>query len=66
VQCLVDSDPISCETDSDFPYRLKMSSSPLLYDVGDTFELTVYGFTVTNNDVAEEDLEDLFFAIDAL
>lgn len=66
VQCIINSDPIPCTTDVAFPYRLKLFSSPLLFSVKDEFEVTIYGFVVPNNDVATADLEDLFFAIDAL
>lgn len=61
--CWFNKDPITCITETDYPYRLAMTNPPLALKPGDTFNLTIYGFIVPNAGISDEDQEDIFFAI---
>jgi len=66
IECRLDNDPIVCDTDSAYPFRLRLIDPPTLFSPGDTFTITIYGFVVPNRERAVASAEDLFFAIDTL
>lgn len=65
LDCRFGLDPVGCSTDPDYPYRLKITGSPIYLNPGDTFNITVYGFIVPNIVTVEEAQEDIFFAVDS-
>lgn len=65
LDCRFNLDPVVCSTQSDYPYRLSLTGSPLYLNPGDTFNITVYGFIVPNVITTTSDIQDLFFAVDS-
>jgi len=66
LDCRINTDPVDCDTQPDYPFRLRITNSPFYLNPGDSFNLTIYGFVVPNSGIASGSLEDLFFAIDSV
>jgi len=64
--CRINNDPATCATDSDYPYRVEITTTSFYFSSGDSFALTLYGFVVPDSGTVTSSLEDVFFAIDSL
>jgi hypothetical protein len=65
--CKVNSIPITCVPDTDAPFRLRISNSPINIPVGEEFDLTVFGITTPNKearDSTDNQGETLFLGVD--
>lgn len=63
MKCFMGTDPINCNTETEYPFRLKLYYPPSFYSPGGIFNLTIYGFIIPNAGQSISNNEDLFFSI---